>query len=506
MQASRVGGRIRATEFAGTVIEIGPQWLFTGVNPDNESNPVNILHQIANQCGLELRPDQFGARGTVFYNRDGEDIAESLNPVFARYLASTAVAVQLGERLDEIDDPGETVDFSVEAGLRLSGWIPRTPEEQHVEYLSFDFPVAEPTGTVSFRRLFGRDRANRPGTHLVTDQRGYAYLAECIGQEFLNTSRLHLNTPVSAIQYSDECVCATAQENGVTRQYCAPYAIHTFSLGTLQFGTVQFEPPLPESKVFVYNLFNQAIFQKVWISFNETFWDANVDFFYYMDPILGRDYYPVFSPIGASYPGNPPILEAYLSGETSLRVALQDPEITKQQIVDILRRIYGDQVTEPVDIFLHDYATNPYFYGNIDIPLVGVNRQTFVNYAAPVGRLYFSGSGTSAEFLAILQGAYYSGLDTANAILEDIREGERISSSSFVFYRSFYALFSLYLGLPLGAEFINDTPRVVGDSVEAEFITTGGPLASVFCTLRQPGTGFREVEECKLSIALFKGV
>ena len=63
-------------------------------------------------------------------------------------------------------------------------------------------------------------------------------------------SRLHLNTQVSAIQWSDECVCATAQENGETRQYCAPYAIHTFSIGTLQFRTVQFKPELPETKVF----------------------------------------------------------------------------------------------------------------------------------------------------------------------------------------------------------------------------------------------------------------
>ena len=307
-------------------------------------------------------------------------------------------------------------------------------EEQLVEYVGFDLCVTQPSDSVSFRGFFGRNRPRLPIYHLVTDQRGFAHLAECIAEGFLssNRSRLHLNTQVTAIQWGDECVCATAQENGETRQYCAPYAIHTFSIGTLQFGTVQFEPALPETKVFTYNLFNQAIFQKVWISFNETFWDADVDYIDYLDPILGREYYPVFSPIGESYPGNPPILQAWLSGETSLRVALQDPEITKQQIVDILRRIYGDRVTEPVDIILHDFATNPFFYGNLDTPLVGVNSQTFEDYAAPVGRLYFSGSGTSAEFTSTIQGAYYSGLATATAILEDIREGERISSSSSV--------------------------------------------------------------------------
>ena len=421
---------MRSTQFAGTVIEMGPQWLFSEVDPTNESLPLNILYQFARQCGLELRPDGVGSRGMISYDRNGADITESLGPVFGHYFASAGVGLQVAARLDE-EDPEETVDFSVEVGLRLSGWIPRTPEEQHVEYVAFDLAPALPTDTVSFRRSFGRDRSILPVTRLVTDQRGYAYLAECIGEEFLSSddSRLHLNTQVTAIQWSDECVCATAQENGETRQYCAPYAIHTFSIGTLQFGTVQFEPALPEAKIFAYNLFNQAIFQKVWISFNETFWDADVDLITYLDPILGREYYPTFAPLGASYPGNPAILEAFLSGETSLRVALQDPEITKQQIVDILRRIYGDRVTEPVEIILHDFATNPFFYGNLDIALVGANRRRIEDYAAPVGRLYFSGSGTTTQFPSTLQGAYYSGLAIATAIVEDIREGKRIGSS-----------------------------------------------------------------------------
>ena len=427
---------MRSTELAGTTIDIGPQWLFTSEDPTDTSNPSNILYQFAQECGLELRSGGLGTRGSIIYDRDGTDITTSLLPVFGRYAVAEAAALQLGARLDE-EDPEGTTDFSVEVGLRLSGWNPRSPEEQLVEYINFDFPVTQTTSFVSFRRRFGRDRRTFPIIHVVTDQRGYAYLAECIGQEFLNTSRLRLNTRVSAIQYSDECVCATAQENGVTRQYCAPYAIHTFALGTLQFEAVQFEPPLPESKVFAFNLQQPSVFQKAWIVFNESFWDTNVDFIIILDPILGREYFPVFWPIGASYPGNPPILEVLLSGETSLSVGLQDPKITQGQIVEILGRIYGDSVTEPVDIFQHDYATNPYFYGNLETSTVGVTRQTFAEYAAPVGRLYFSGAGTHVTNTSNLQGAYYSGIDTANAILEDMREGERISSSSFVLYRSF---------------------------------------------------------------------
>ena len=42
-------------------------------------------------------------------------------------------------------------------------------------------------------------------------------------------------------------------------------------------------------------------------------------------------------------------IDPILSGEAALRVALQDSEITKQQLPDTLCCIYGDRVTEPVD-------------------------------------------------------------------------------------------------------------------------------------------------------------
>ena len=51
-----------------------------------------------------------------------------------------------------------------------------------------------------------------------------------------------------------------------------------------------------------------------------------------------------------------------------------------------------------------------------------------------------------------------------------------------------------FVALPLGVQFINDSPRVVGNnSVEAEFTTTG-PVASVICSLTG---GVRQ--ECKIS-------
>ena len=426
-QNSRIGGRIRSRPFAGITIEMGAQWVLappTG-NLSDTSNPFNIIYQLARQCGLELRPDFVGSRGQIYYDRNGRNIGDRLQPVFERFSNVCSSLGPLAQRLNE-EDPEGNVDISMEVGLRLNGWIPRTPEEQYVEWDSFDEVVALPPEVVSFRRTFPFCNAGAIPRFLVTDPRGYIHLLDCLGEDFLSDSRLHLNARVVGIQWSDECVCATAVENGENQQYCARYAIHTFPVGSIHFGNVQFEPELTETKTFAFSQLSMAPFLKIWISFNGTFWDTDVDEIGYVDDILGREYYPRFTPLGNSYPGNPPILEAFLTGETGLRVAQQDPEITKQQIVEVLRRIYGDRVTEPVDITLHDFITSPFYNGNFARSLVGVNAETFENILTPAGRLYFTGEATNARFMANLQGGYFSGLGTASAILQDIREGNCI--------------------------------------------------------------------------------
>jgi len=51
---------MRSIKFAKTVIDIGPQWLFTTLDPTDESNPTNILYQFAQQCGPRRSDDGIG--------------------------------------------------------------------------------------------------------------------------------------------------------------------------------------------------------------------------------------------------------------------------------------------------------------------------------------------------------------------------------------------------------------------------------------------------------------
>ena len=94
----------------------------------------------------------------------------------------------------------------------------------------------------------------------VADEDGYAKIVRGIAEEYLlsnytQDNRLKLGETVKRIEYWPECACVnTTRTDGANAQYCAQEVITTFSLGTLQRGTVEFVPELPDWKGRAINL------------------------------------------------------------------------------------------------------------------------------------------------------------------------------------------------------------------------------------------------------------
>ena len=84
------------------------------------------------------------------------------------------------------------------------------------------------------------------------------------------------------------------------------------------------------------------------------------------------------------------------------------------QIRQALESAYGDFHAELVDILV---ASNPLYFGTYSSPKVNVTNQSYVYLAAPLGNLYFSGEAISEYYYGYVHGAYFAGIDTANAVL-----------------------------------------------------------------------------------------
>lgn len=407
-----IGGRMRAVEFGGVTVELGANWI-TGVDLTNSSkfrtNPIWVLKQQTNLSAIHSNYSS-----TLVYDDHGTDVTSALPR--AKVEKAYVYMAELTRRMKEAGD----ADITVREALIKSHWIPKDPPENYLDWYMFDYNEATPPDNVSLFawRADNTDVDFGTSDFFVTDQRGFSYLLQYLGEPFLNEKVLHTGATVTSIEYSDDCVCAYVMEQGDSRRYCAKYGIVTFSIGVLQSKTVTFTPVLPKWKVEAINKYELPLFLKVFILFNETFWDDDIQ--YLGRAVNDRENYTLFLPMGQLFSARPHLLLAILTGDTARQTASQDVEVTKDNIYRALRSIYGDFRAHIVDLLVPDWESNEFYHGSYSDPKLGVTTETYTELADPVGNLYFSGEATSEHYYGYVHGAYFAGIHTANAILERV--------------------------------------------------------------------------------------
>ena len=419
----RIGGRMRRDKLGGVTIELGANWI-QGIDPvEPERHP---LWELAQKCG-GLEGSYQGPEAIIVYDKQGNDITNTSHLRYDDYDASFTAAIEISYNRSAA---GRT-DISARQGLTMVGWTPVTPVDNYVEWSNFDFCYAISPDIASLNRsepltyeLYGDP--DRTEDYFVHDPDGFEKIVKCLANDFLQPgdedeqSRLHLNATVSEIEWGDECVCATATENGKERKYCAPYAIITFSIGVLQSdeSNVSFVPDLPASKLDVINQFCMAHYLKLFVEFNESFWD-DVACIGYVDDVRG--YFPTIQPLNI-YPGyrNANIVFLTVTDDIATRIVRQSKEETKAEVKQILQNVYGPSVPDPINIILPDWDINPLFLGAYSAIQVGnesSNSTLFERLAAPVGRLYFSGEATNRNY-GFVHSGLFSGYDSADAVIK----------------------------------------------------------------------------------------
>ena len=408
----RLGGRMRTEELVpGVNVNVGANWI-QGVDP--AAPRLHPIFDLAERCG--------GLNGIY---SDYDDVLT--------YDSQGNVVSDNDLRYDDYDDAAEDAlttlqasrgpDISAREGLTQAGWIPTSPEDNFVEWFSFDFCVGESPNVsslledldISTFSDFLADPDNDAVDYLVTDSKGYSSLIQCLANNFSTNpstdERIHLNTVVTRIVYNEDCVCATATENGQETTYCAPYAIVTFSLGVLKEGSsTLFSPPLPEAKVNALDLAVMAFYGVIYAEFDERFWDTGYEYIGHVSP--NRGYFPLILVLPQSFGAT---IVFHVTDDEALRLATLSEDTLKTEIFQVLRSIYGDNATEPNRVLMMPWATDPHFLGSFSNTRPG-GQVANAELQVPEGRMYLAGEGTSVEYSGFVHGAYLSGIDTANTI------------------------------------------------------------------------------------------
>ena len=252
--------------------------------------------------------------------------------------------------------------------------------------------------------------------NFVIDQRGFNTLLKGIASTFLkkNDSRLLLNTIVTDVAYSKDGVTITNADGSCIS---AAYAICTFSVGVLQNDAVTFKPVLPDWKQTAIEKFQMGTYTKIFLQFNETFWDPNTQFFLYASPTT-RGYYPVWQSLSTPgfLPGSNIFFVTVVEWE-SYRIEAQSDEKTKAEVMAVLREMFPDiDVPEPIAFMYPRWSLTPWTYGSYSNWPVGTTLEMHQNLRANVERLFFAGEATSAEYFGFLHGAWFEGREAGERV------------------------------------------------------------------------------------------
>ena len=141
-----------------------------------------------------------------------------------------------------------------------------------------------------------------------------------------------LGTIVDRVQVTDEAVKVRAGE----AEFGAEAVLVSVPLGVLKSGNIAFDPPLSESRQGAINRLGMGLLDKVYLRFEDVFWDSDVDLIGYLG--LRRGYFSEWVNM-YKYTGEPILL-----GFNAASVAEELSEQADTEIVDqamtALRNMY----------------------------------------------------------------------------------------------------------------------------------------------------------------------
>ena len=236
----RTGGRAHTVPFGGAVADLGPSWIH-GVTD-------NPMVQLATEAGVE----------TIAFDYDNEIGGSAKAMAFFDELTDRALDAGNAEArpLSELLPDRLTVAQQWVLSVEVSGEYGEDPSELAIAALD------------EGKAIRGGDTLLDKGYGAITD-----HLADGLD--------IRLEWVVSEIEYGNGGVTVYSAEGA---ELWADLAVVTLPVGVLRAESVGFTPPLPSDKVDALTGLGSGLLDKLWLAFDDVFWDPDADVINWIDP------------------------------------------------------------------------------------------------------------------------------------------------------------------------------------------------------------------------------
>lgn len=394
----RVGGRLWTSDrWPDLPLDLGASWIH-----GTEGNP---LTQLARRAEAPLIATSYDSNR--IYDSDGQELSTGKERRLDRLRVQFQRAVEVAQRADKDTSLRQVIDrLQAELGADLS-------DQQMLNFLLNSDVEQEYAGSAeklsahwfdSAEEFDGQDALFASGFQTIV-----AFLASGLNIKMGQVVRRVVweQTPVRVITDAEE--------------YTADHVIVTVPLGVLKVGQVEFAPPLPRAVSQAIDRLDMGVLNKCYLRFPRVFWPEDVDWLECITERPGEwvEWVSFARALGA------PVLLGFNAADRGREIeGWSDAEIVADAMA-ALRRLFGNEIPEPIDYQLTRWASDPFALGAYSYNPVGATPQTRQQLARGFSdRLFLAGEATEAEYFGTAHGAYLSGLRAARQLTAASANGQ----------------------------------------------------------------------------------
>ena len=392
----RIGGRVwTERSLDGIPLDMGASWIH-----GTRGNP---LTELANE--QNVRRVSTDADTMIFYMADGRRMSGAEAREYLDYFEEIMdSAAELAEDRDE----DLSLRDAIQRGVRALGYEVDPTEQQVLETMINSQIEHEYAGSASQLSAWWVDNDEGFGGDDVLFPDGYDWLPNYLAEDL----DIRLSTPVNQIAYGPDGVSVRAGSESFTATHC----IVSVPLGVLRQNRIGFTPALPARKTQAIRRLDMGLLNKLYLRFDESFWDTDADWIHYTDPEQ-RGQWTSF--VNMQNVVNAAVLLCFNAAEYAVESeALSDEEIVAAAM-STLRTMYGEGIPQPSGFLRTSWNSDPYAFGSYSYYPVGSSPDDRDDLAASIDEvMYFAGEATRSDYPATVHGALLSGYDTATELLD----------------------------------------------------------------------------------------
>ncbi len=396
----RIGGRIWSDRSLGYPVDLGASW----IHGPAQDNPIKVLSDDAGASTFETDDESL-----IVYDENGNEIDDATLDTY--YDDYNTLLEEIENYASGLQDD-ETVKTAIE-NIEPSWLSDLIMIYQLTSYMEFD----SGGDITELSAKYWQNDKKFPGKDVLFPN-GYDELINHLAEGLdIRTGQI-----AEEIDYSGETIYVSTDQG----EFEADFVVVTLPLGVLKNESVTFTPELPASKTDLMNQVKTGYINKVFLSFDEAFWDEDMQYIGITTEEKGK--YPYFLNAKKFVPVNG--LMTFGFGLYGLTIEQKSDEEVKNDVLDVLRKVYGNDVTEPAGIVISRWSSDPFAYGSYSFANVESSPDFFDDWQNPVeSKLFFAGEHTTNDYRGTAHGAYITGENAANAILDIVTDVKRISDN-----------------------------------------------------------------------------